>query len=49
MRGNEADEIAEELFDSLLQKYHRGLDESIKRKANFFLIVLIYCITNFIK
>ena len=48
MRGNEADEIAEELFDSLLQKYHKGLDESIKG-SKFFLIVLIYCITNFIK
>ena len=36
MRGNEADEIAEELFDSLPQKYHKGLDESIKGSKFFF-------------
>ena len=37
MAGNETNEIIEECFDSLLQKYQ------------LFLIALIYCITNFIK
>ena len=37
MAGNETNEIIEECFDSLLQKYQ------------LFLIALIYCNTNFIK
>ena len=37
MTGNETNEIIQEHFDSLLQKYQ------------FFLIALIYCITNVIK
>ena len=28
--GNETDEITEELFDSLLQEYKKGLEESMK-------------------
>ena len=28
--GNKKDEITEELFDSLLQKYQKGLEESMK-------------------
>ena len=28
--GNETDEIIEELFDSLLQRYQKGLEESMK-------------------
>ena len=46
--GNETNEIIEKLFDSLLQKYQKDLEESIKA-ANLFLIALIYCITNFLK
>ena len=30
MIGNETDEITEELFDSLLQRYQEGLEESMK-------------------
>ena len=41
MMGSETDEIIEEeLFESLLQRYQEGLEESMK--ANLFLIVLIY-------
>ena len=47
MIGSETDEITEELFNSLLQRYQNGLDELI-REVNFF-IVMIYCIINFIK
>ena len=43
MMGNEADEIIEEFFESLLQKYEERLEEKM-RGANFFLIELIYCI-----
>ena len=28
--GNETDEIIEDLFDSLLQRYQKGLEESMK-------------------
>ena len=28
--GNEVDEIIQELFDSLLQRYQKGLEESMK-------------------
>ena len=30
MMGNEADEIIEELFESLLQKYQEGLEEKMR-------------------
>ena len=30
MIGNKTDEIIENLFDSLLQRYHKGLEESMK-------------------
>ena len=43
MMGNEADEIIEEFFESLLQKYEERLEEKM-RGGNFFLIELIYCI-----
>ena len=48
MMGNETNEIIEELFNSLLQRYQKGLEEKM-RGSNFFMIVLIYCITNFIE
>ena len=48
MIGNETDEISRELFVSLLQRYQEELEESI-RESEFFLIVYIYCVTNFIK
>ena len=34
--GNETNEIIEELFDSLLQKYQKCLEESIKGSECFF-------------
>ena len=34
MMGNETDEIVEELFKSLLQKYQDGLEESISPAKN---------------
>ena len=34
LTGNETDEIIEELFDSLLQKYQKGLEESVKRSVD---------------
>ena len=48
MIGNETSEIIEELFNSLLQRYQKGLEEKM-RGSYFFMMVLIYCITNFIK
>ena len=48
MIGKEIDEIIEVLFESLLQRYQEGLEES-KTVMNLFLIVLICCITNAIK
>ena len=45
MIGIEKDEIIEKLFNSLLQRYQRGLGESVKG----ILMVMIYCITNFIE
>ena len=35
MMGSETDEIIDELFESLLQKYQDGLEESIRRGSNF--------------
>ena len=46
--GNEINESIEQLFKSLLQRYQKGLEEKI-RGSDIFLIMLIYCITNFIK
>ena len=38
--GGATDEIIEELFESLLQRYQKGLEESMKG-SEFFLMVLI--------
>ena len=49
--GNETDEIIKELFESLLQRYQEGLEESMKGSEFFFfffLIVLIYWNINLI-
>ena len=46
--GDETDEIIEELFKSLLQRYQEGFKESM-RGSEFVLIVLVYCIINFIE
>ena len=48
MMGNETDDIIEELSEFPLQKYQEGLEESMKG-SEFFLIVLICCITTFKK
>ena len=48
MMGSKTDDIIEEVFESLLQKYQEGLEESMKG-SGFILIVLIYCITIFKK
>ena len=43
MMGNEADDIFKELFKSLLQKYQKGLEESMKGSEFVFDIVdLLY-------
>ena len=34
--GNETDEIIEDLFDSLLQRYQKGLEKSMKGSDFFF-------------
>ena len=36
MMGSEADDIIEKLFESLLQKYQKGLKESMKRSEFYF-------------
>ena len=43
--GIETDKIIEDLFHSFLQRYQKGLEESMK----LFLIMLIHYIKNFIK
>ena len=48
MISNEAAEIIREFFESLLQRYQDGL-EKLMKGSEFFLIVLIYCVMNFIK
>ena len=49
MMANEADEIIEELFESLLQKYQERLETKKLEGMNLFLIVLNYCIIIFIE
>ena len=46
--GIETAKINEDLFGSFLQRYQKGLEESM-RGSEFFLIMLIHCIINFIK
>ena len=48
MIDNGKDEIFEELLNSLLQRYQKGLEEKM-RGSEFFMIVLTYYITIFIK
>ena len=48
MIDNETDETFEELLNSLLQRYQKGLEEKM-RGSDFFMIVLTYYITIFIK
>ena len=36
MMGSETDKIIEELFESLLQRYQEGLEESVKGKNIIF-------------
>ena len=48
MIDNGEDEIFEELLNSLLQRYQKGLEEKM-RGSDFFMIVLTYYITIFIK
>ena len=45
---DKAHEVIQEHFESLLSRYQRGLEESIKG-YDFFFIVLIFYITNVIK
>ena len=43
MMGNETYEIIPELFDSLLQKYQKGLDESMtSSEFNFYDVDLLH-------
>ena len=48
MINDKADEVTEELFQSLLSRYQIRLETSIKAVI-LYLIELIYCITNVIK
>ena len=48
MINDKADEVTEELFQSLLSRYQIGLERSIK-VVILYLIELIYCIVNVIK
>ena len=48
MIGNKTDQIIEELFESLLQRYQEGLDKKLKGRKFVFDSVDL-CITNFIK
>ena len=44
MMGNETDDITEKLFESRLQKYQEGLEESVKESEFYFDSVnLLYC------
>ena len=45
--GSETDDISKELSESLLQKYQEGLEEHM-RGMTLLLIVLIYCVINFV-
>ena len=45
--GNETNEFIDELFNAFLQRYQKILQESMR--GSFFFIVLVCCITNFIK
>ena len=47
--GNETDEIIEDLFDSLLQRYKKGLEESMKGSEFVFDNVDSLLIINFIR
>ena len=40
--GSETDEIIEELFDSLLEKYQKGIEESVKEIVFFYSVDLLY-------
>ena len=46
--GNKTDESIEELFESLLQRYQKELEEKCGFQ-NLFLIMLIHCIINVIR
>ena len=46
--SNKTNEIVEGFFNSLLQKFQKGLEESIK-VASLLLTMLIYCIINIMK
>ena len=48
MIGNETDGIVKNLFEFFLQKSREILEKSIKG-SDFFLVPLIYYITNFLK
>ena len=48
MMGNATGEIIEKRFESFLQKYQEGLEEKMRR-SEFVLILVMYCIVNFVK
>ena len=48
MMGSETDEIIEDLFESFLQKYQEGLEESM-RGSDLPIILLMHCIMILIK
>ena len=48
MMGNGTAEIIRELLETLLQRYEKGLEESV-RGIELVLIIFIYYVINFIK
>ena len=46
MNYDKADEVIEEVFESLLNRYQIGFKISIKGSTNKTLVMLICCITN---
>ena len=52
MMGKKTDKIIKDVFGSFLQRYQKILEDrktGMLQEVNLFLIVLIYCIINFIK
>ena len=42
MMGSETDKIIKELFESLLQRYQEGLEESVKGSEFFYSVDILY-------
>ena len=47
--GNDANDIIDKLFDTILQRFQEARETSNERRANLFMKVLLYCIIIFRK